>query len=74
MFQTLLVGLMSALLFFVLTARLSFPSEALVKSANADGRLVIYGTTQLDHMDAMIQGFNKKYPATRKNGSIRTHP
>jgi iron(III) transport system substrate-binding protein len=23
---------------------------------------VIYGTTQLEHMDAMIQGFNKKYP------------
>jgi hypothetical protein len=52
MFQTLLVGLMSALLFFVLTA-------------NTEGRLVIYGTTQLDHMDAMIQGFNKKYPAIK---------
>ena len=65
MFQPLLVGLMSALLFFVLTAKLSFPSEALVNSANTEARLVIYGTTQLDHMDAMIQGFNKKYPAIK---------
>jgi iron(III) transport system substrate-binding protein len=65
MFQTFPIALVGALLGFALTAKFGFPSEALLKPANNEGRLVIYGTTQLEHMDAMIQGFNRKYPAVK---------
>ena len=50
MFQTFPIALVSALLGFALTAKFGFPSEALLKPANNEGRLVIYGTTQLEHM------------------------
>jgi iron(III) transport system substrate-binding protein len=60
-----MISLMGAFLLVVLTRALTFSAEAPVKSANQEGRLVIYGTTQLEHMDAMIQGFNKKYPAIK---------
>jgi iron(III) transport system substrate-binding protein len=65
MYQTKLISLVGPFLLVVLSGGLSFSSEALVKSANHEGRVVIYGTTQLEHMDAMIQGFNKKYPAIK---------
>ena len=65
MLQTLVAGLMGALLSVILTPRLSLAAEAPIKSPNSEGRLLIYGTTQLDHMDAMIQGFNKKYPVIK---------
>jgi iron(III) transport system substrate-binding protein len=56
-----LIGLITASVVCVIPAR-SFSAETGSKSSVNEGRLVIYGTTQLEHMDAMIQGFNKKYP------------
>ena len=50
-----LIGLITASVVCVIPAR-SFSAETGSKSSVNEGRLVIYGTTQLEHMDAMIQG------------------
>ena len=40
-------------------------SDELVKAAIKEGSLMIYGTTQIDHMHALIKHFNQKYPAIK---------
>ena len=42
-------------------------SDQLPKSAVREGNLMIYGTTQADHMHALIKHFNQKYPAIKAN-------
>jgi iron(III) transport system substrate-binding protein len=65
MHRKLAVEILAALGFLILTTDLGLSSEAPLKQVDTDKSLIIYGTTQLDHMDAMIQGFNKKYPAIK---------
>jgi hypothetical protein len=65
MHRKLAVEILAALAFLILTTDLGLSSEAPLKQVDTDKSLIIYGTTQLDHMDAMIQGFNKKYPAIK---------
>jgi iron(III) transport system substrate-binding protein len=60
LYQTLIGIITASVLWIMPEPGISAETDAR-SSANA-GRLVIYGTTQLEHMDAMIQGFNKKYP------------
>jgi iron(III) transport system substrate-binding protein len=38
-------------------------SEELVKTAAKEGSLMIYGTTQIDHMQEIIKHFNQRYPS-----------
>jgi hypothetical protein len=45
----------------------SAASDELVKAATKEANLMIYGTTQVDHMHGIIKHFNQKYPA------IKTH-
>ena len=42
-------------------------SDELVKAATKEGSLMIYGTTQIDHMHALIKHFNQKYPSVKAN-------
>ena len=42
-------------------------SDESVKAATREGNLMIYGTTQIDHMHALIKHFNQKYPAIKAN-------
>jgi len=42
-------------------------SDELVKAATKEGSLMIYGTTQIDHMHALIKHFNQKYPSIKAN-------
>jgi len=42
-------------------------SDELVKAATKEANLMIYGTTQIDHMHALIKHFNEKYPAITAN-------
>ena len=42
-------------------------SDELVKAATKEASLMIYGTTQIDHMHALIKHFNEKYPAITAN-------
>jgi iron(III) transport system substrate-binding protein len=42
-------------------------SDELVKTATKEASLMIYGTTQIDHMHALIKHFNEKYPAITAN-------
>ena len=42
-------------------------SDELVKTATKEASLMIYGTTQIDHMHALIKHFNEKYPAIKAN-------
>src|SRR5574341_401909 len=42
-------------------------SNELVKAAVKEANLMIYGTTQIDHMHALIKQFNQKYPAIKTN-------
>jgi len=42
-------------------------TEELAKSAAKEGSLMIYGTTQIDHMHGIIKQFNQKYPAIKAN-------
>lgn len=42
-------------------------SDEMVKAAIKDGSLMIYGTTQIDHMHALIKQFNQRYPAINTN-------
>jgi iron(III) transport system substrate-binding protein len=57
-----LIGIITALGLCLVPPTPGISAEAIGKSPGSEGRLVIYGTTQLEHMDAVIQGFNKKYP------------
>jgi len=41
--------------------------DELVKAATKEGSLMIYGTTQIDHMHALIKHFNQKYPPIKAN-------
>jgi iron(III) transport system substrate-binding protein len=65
MYRKRAVGILNVLTFLVLTSDMSLSSEGPVKPVDNDKSLIIYGTTQLDHMDAMIQAFNKKYPVIK---------
>jgi len=40
-------------------------SDDIVKAATKEGNLMIYGTTQIDHMHGIIKHFNQKYPAIK---------
>ena len=40
-------------------------SDEMVKAGLKDANLMIYGTTQIDHMHALIKQFNQKYPAIK---------
>lgn len=40
-------------------------SDEMVKGALKEANLMIYGTTQIDHMHALIKQFNQKYPAIK---------
>jgi iron(III) transport system substrate-binding protein len=42
-------------------------SDELVKAATKEGSLMIYGTTQIDHMHSLIKHFNQKYPSIKAN-------
>ena len=42
-------------------------SDDLPKAAAKEGSLMIYGTTQTDHMQGIITHFNQKYPAIKAN-------
>ncbi len=42
-------------------------SDELVKAAVKEANLMIYGTTQIDHMHALIKQFNQKYAAIKSN-------
>jgi iron(III) transport system substrate-binding protein len=42
-------------------------SDELVKAATREGNLMIYGTTQIDHMHALMQHFNQKYSTIKSN-------
>jgi iron(III) transport system substrate-binding protein len=42
-------------------------SDELVKAAVKEANLMIYGTTQIDHMHGIIKHFNQKYPAIKTN-------
>jgi iron(III) transport system substrate-binding protein len=42
-------------------------SEDLIKAAAKEGSLMIYGTTQIDHMHGIIKHFNQKYPGIKTN-------
>jgi iron(III) transport system substrate-binding protein len=42
-------------------------SEELIKAASKEGNLLVYGTTQIDHMQSLIKQFSQKYPAIKGN-------
>ena len=56
-----------AVIFALFDSGANGASDELVKAAVKEGSLMIYGTTQIDHMHALIKQFNQKYPAIKSN-------
>ena len=55
--------LIIALIPTLMTSSVGAASEELVKGAAKEGSLMIYGTTQIDHMQEIIKHFNQRYPS-----------
>ena len=55
--------LIIALIPTLMTSSVGAASEELVKAAAKEGSLMIYGTTQIDHMQEIIKHFNQRYPS-----------
>ena len=55
--------LIIALIPALMTSSVGAASEELVTAAAKEGSMMIYGTTQIDHMQEIIKHFNQRYPS-----------